>query len=415
MPIEITRRVGIMKKKQLLALVLIFAMTLCMAACGKGDPPAKETVTVTFDTDGGDAIESQTIEKGSAVVKPATPKKAGYIFDKWTLNGNPYEFGTAVNENITLKAIWVDPNNSNSSSGSGEGSGSGSGSEESGSGGGSGSGGSSSSSEVQCEDLYWVNNWYWVQEKCYGDPEYVVKPESLKDKITFTSSDTSIATVDDKGMVYGVKPGNVTITMKCGDKKADLPLEVRAANGIYFSKEIVYLDYNSGQRSYASTDILNFKNDAQDKSITWTSSDPGRLYVDPSGLVMAFKTGLAVITATDVYGNTASYTVYAYGSSISVWVSGVEISVNGYTFEKGKTYDVSVTEETFTYEGLSKMVYISDIVSPSGSGYFIWAPSTEIYYGYLTVKETAPSQIHALCFTNPNDGVTTGTFAVRVK
>jgi hypothetical protein len=93
----------------------------------------------------------------------------------------------------------------------------------------------------------------------------------------------------------------------------------------------------------------------------------------------------------------------------------VEISVNGYTFEKGKTYDVSVTEDTFTYEGLSKQVYISDVVYPSGSGYFVWAPSSEIYYGYLTVKETAPSQIHALCFTNPNDGVTTGTFAVRVK
>lgn len=97
-----------MRSKKVIALVLSFAMILCFTSCGGGTK--KETVTVTFDTDGGSSVESQTIEKGTAVVKPDTPKKDGYIFDKWTLNGNAYEFGSAVNEDTTLKALWLDPN-----------------------------------------------------------------------------------------------------------------------------------------------------------------------------------------------------------------------------------------------------------------------------------------------------------------
>ena len=126
--------------KKTIALLLVFAFIFAFAACGKKEE-AKETVTVTFDTDGGDTIEAQTIEKGSAVVKPSTPKKSGYIFDKWTLNGSEYEFGTAVNEDITLKALWVDPN---SGSGSGSSGGSG-GSEDSG----------KKDEEIKVESLKW--------------------------------------------------------------------------------------------------------------------------------------------------------------------------------------------------------------------------------------------------------------------
>lgn len=97
-----------MKSKKVIALLLSFAMILYFTSCGGGTK--KETVTVTFDTDGGSSVESQAIEKGTAVVKPDTPKKDGYIFDKWTLNGNAYEFGSAVNEDTTLKALWLDPN-----------------------------------------------------------------------------------------------------------------------------------------------------------------------------------------------------------------------------------------------------------------------------------------------------------------
>jgi len=65
-----------------------------------------ETVTVTFDTDGGNSVATQTIEKGKNASEPKNPIKNGYIFKGWTLNGSKYNFGDAVNSNITLKASW---------------------------------------------------------------------------------------------------------------------------------------------------------------------------------------------------------------------------------------------------------------------------------------------------------------------
>ena len=38
---------------------------------------------VSFDTDGGEAIESQKLRHGSFVEDPGTPMKAGYEFEGW--------------------------------------------------------------------------------------------------------------------------------------------------------------------------------------------------------------------------------------------------------------------------------------------------------------------------------------------
>lgn len=42
-----------------------------------------EYVTVSFDTDGGSAVPSQSVRVGSTAEKPADPTKAGYVFDDW--------------------------------------------------------------------------------------------------------------------------------------------------------------------------------------------------------------------------------------------------------------------------------------------------------------------------------------------
>ena len=71
---------------------------------------AEETVTVTFDTNGGDAIDSQSILKGSNATKPTDPTKTGYTFEHWYIrNGTvdeAFDFNTTINENITLVAKW---------------------------------------------------------------------------------------------------------------------------------------------------------------------------------------------------------------------------------------------------------------------------------------------------------------------
>ena len=66
--------------------------------------------TVTFDSLGGTQIASQTVRYGQTATKPeqdpVKPSADGHYYDFkfWTLNGQEYNFDTAVVSNITLVA-----------------------------------------------------------------------------------------------------------------------------------------------------------------------------------------------------------------------------------------------------------------------------------------------------------------------
>lgn len=68
--------------------------------------PAVTKYTVTFNSNGGSSVSSQTIAAGSKITKPSDPVRSGHKFVGWTLNGNLYNFNTPVNSNITLVAKW---------------------------------------------------------------------------------------------------------------------------------------------------------------------------------------------------------------------------------------------------------------------------------------------------------------------
>lgn len=60
-----------------------------------------------------------------------------------------------------------------------------------------------------------------------------VKPDNATDKtVTWTSSDASIATVDETGKVTAIKDGSATITAKAGDKSATCKVTVKSYVGI---------------------------------------------------------------------------------------------------------------------------------------------------------------------------------------
>ena len=74
---------------------------------GETPNPEPEIYTVTFETNGGSSIESQAVEEGNTVLKPADPTKEGYTFDGWYSDealSTIYDFGTPVTEDITLYA-----------------------------------------------------------------------------------------------------------------------------------------------------------------------------------------------------------------------------------------------------------------------------------------------------------------------
>ena len=72
-----------------------------------------KTYTVTFDSNGGSDVPSQSgiIYAGKAT-KPEDPVKNGYIFDGWWIEGERWSFvGYSVTEDITLVAKWENVSN----------------------------------------------------------------------------------------------------------------------------------------------------------------------------------------------------------------------------------------------------------------------------------------------------------------
>ena len=58
--------------------------------------------TVTFNVNGGTAVDNQTVEEGFLATKPADIEKAGYTFDGWD-----FDFSTAITEDKTVNAKWT--------------------------------------------------------------------------------------------------------------------------------------------------------------------------------------------------------------------------------------------------------------------------------------------------------------------
>ena len=64
--------------------------------------------TVTFDENGGSAVDNQTVAHGMKATKPATTRE-GYTFVRWNNGEDAYDFNTVVTNDLTLKAEWKRP------------------------------------------------------------------------------------------------------------------------------------------------------------------------------------------------------------------------------------------------------------------------------------------------------------------
>lgn len=150
---------------------------------------------------------------------------------------------------------------------------------------------------------------------------YSIVPSAYKDKsVTWKSSDTDIATVDEEGVVTGKKVGTATITAALAEYPDVLascivtvtPLQVLS---MAFDKESVSVVKTEDVHLYLTLNSAEVAN----KSMSWASSDENVATVAQNmnatypleAIVSAHKVGQAVITATaqDGSGKTATCTV----------------------------------------------------------------------------------------------------------
>lgn len=62
--------------------------------------------TVTFDSNGGPTVASQTVDDKGKAKEPTAPTRSGWTLEGWYLDGAKYDFNTPVTQDITLKAGW---------------------------------------------------------------------------------------------------------------------------------------------------------------------------------------------------------------------------------------------------------------------------------------------------------------------
>lgn len=126
-----------------------------------------------------------------------------------------------------------------------------------------------------------------------------VAPADTSNKaLSYSSSNSAIATVSSSGVVKGVKPGVVTITVRTKDG-SDVSKSCKVTVG--YSVTGVKLSKSTAELSVGKTLTLKAAispSNASDKKVSWKSSDSSVATVSAKGVVTAKKAGTAEITVT---------------------------------------------------------------------------------------------------------------------
>ena len=124
-----------------------------------------------------------------------------------------------------------------------------------------------------------------------------IQPEEAKDqKITFSSSDSSIISVDQEGNIFGVSSGNATITAK-----AENGVSGNITLNVYSKVEDLKLDIDNLIMQETETYNLIatvYPEDASNKKVIFNSSNKDVAIVNEKGQITALKKGTTKITAT---------------------------------------------------------------------------------------------------------------------
>ena len=118
------------------------------------------------------------------------------------------------------------------------------------------------------------------------------------ESLVWTSSDETVASVNENGLVYAISEGEVTITATCEDVYASCKISVVKpiieATQINLNVEEVVLKINENLQ----LEVSILPEDTTDPTVIWASSDDKIATVSDEGLVTALKEGETTIIAS---------------------------------------------------------------------------------------------------------------------
>ncbi len=207
--------------------------------------------------------------------------------------------------------------------------------------------------KVFAEDIQWGNAPETMDAGVGNAQQFSLAfmPEDTSVQIaSWSSSDPSIATVTDKGLVTGMRAGTVTITAVPNEPGAgpaklertvtiqEIPLEKLAAS-------ISELELPVGDHAFVYAEAAPAN--ASFPEVTYTSSDPAVVAVDEYGDVRAIGAGKATVTMTARNGKTAT---------VDVTVVQPNVQMTIYTAPEGKDTAAGTAQDPVSLQGALKLI-----------------------------------------------------------
>ena len=158
----------------------------------------------------------------------------------------------------------------------------------------------------------------------------VAQPEGKTDgRLVWSSSDGSVASVDEEGVVSGKSKGEAVITVTAVDGGYTAECRVRVyqpVTELRMDNRSVTVD--TGEDIQLTATILPY--DADNKSIVWSSDNPDVADVNGKGVVTGVKAGQTVIRATSEDEGISDFCVV----TVNQPVTGVSLSKSELSFSK---------------------------------------------------------------------------------
>ena len=122
-----------------------------------------------------------------------------------------------------------------------------------------------------------------------------VLPEGVNYTAEWISTNSDVVTVDNNGLATGVASGTAIIMLKAGEKTGSATINVVGVAVESITLEKHELELTEGEQYTLRATVL--PDNADNKSITWSSSDPTIATVSGSGQISALRAGEVTITA----------------------------------------------------------------------------------------------------------------------
>ena len=196
-----------------------------------------------------------------------------------------------------------------------------------------------------------------------------VSPDNATNKnISWSSTNTTVATVSADGLVSAVAPGTATIrvTTADGGKTAECAVTVEAR---IYPVTAVSLDRASATLTEGETLQLTATvspDNATNKTVSWTSTNSSVATVNQNGLVTAIAEGSATIKVTTIDGQkTAECSIivnhkYIPVSSISLEPVSVAVAAGGSTTLIATVYPANADDRIVVWESSDNSVVTVD-------------------------------------------------------